>query len=250
MMERLAFGFGTRATRTRSEVSRLNADAGHRRSGRSDAGQRCRSCAAESAAAAENAATGPISGLMIFTALLFFRPQDQITPLRMLPLAEIAALVALAAHGRRAGSAGDCRLSRITPELLGVVALGGVHPGDGAVLDLAGRRDRDLHRPLRQGPADLRADGEHADLARTRIEQFTWLIVIAIGYIAVRAVFDYARGINLVENGRVQGAVGGMFKNPNDLALNMVAVLPLAALFVVRADRAVQARVCGARRDC
>jgi O-antigen ligase len=67
-----------------------------------------------------------------------------------------------------------------------------------------------------------------------RIEQFTWLIVIASGYIAGRTVFDYARGIHLIENGRVQGAVGGMFKNPNDLALNMVAVLPLAAAFIFR----------------
>ena len=33
-----------------------------------------------------------------------------------------------------------------------------------------------------------------------------------------------------------------MFKNPNDLALNMVAVLPLAASLSLRADRAVQAR--------
>ena len=67
-----------------------------------------------------------------------------------------------------------------------------------------------------------------------RIEQFIWLIVLASGYIGSRAVFDYARGVNLIENGRVQGAVGGMFKNPNDLALNMVAVLPLAAILVLR----------------
>jgi len=67
-----------------------------------------------------------------------------------------------------------------------------------------------------------------------RIEQFTWVIVIASAYIAGRTVLDYLRGINLVENGRVRGAVGGMFKNPNDLALNMVAVLPLAGVFIIR----------------
>jgi O-antigen ligase len=67
-----------------------------------------------------------------------------------------------------------------------------------------------------------------------RVEQVTWLIVLATGYIAFRAVFDYARGINLVENGRVRGAVGGMFQNSNDLALNMVAILPLALAFVFR----------------
>ena len=50
----------------------------------------------------------------------------------------------------------------------------------------------------------------------------------------MRAVLDYARGINLVEHGRVQGSVGGMFKNPNDLALNMVAVLPLAVFLVLQ----------------
>ena len=66
------------------------------------------------------------------------------------------------------------------------------------------------------------------------MRQFVWLIVIATGYIGMRAVLDYARGINLVENGRVQGSVGGMFKNPNDLALNMVAVLPFAVFLVLQ----------------
>jgi O-antigen ligase len=61
-----------------------------------------------------------------------------------------------------------------------------------------------------------------------------WLLVIAGGYIGFRAVFDYVRGVNLIENGRVQGAVGGIFKNPNDLALNMVALLPIAAFIILR----------------
>ena len=34
-----------------------------------------------------------------------------------------------------------------------------------------------------------------------RVERFMWLIVLATGYLAFRAVFDYARGVNLVENG-------------------------------------------------
>jgi O-antigen ligase len=68
-----------------------------------------------------------------------------------------------------------------------------------------------------------------------RVRQFTWVLVIATSYVAFRAVFDYARGFNLIENGRVQGAVGGMFQNPNDLALNMVSVLPLAVLLAMRA---------------
>jgi O-antigen ligase len=69
-----------------------------------------------------------------------------------------------------------------------------------------------------------------------RVRRFTWVLLAATTYIAFRAVFDYLRGFNLVENGRVMGAVGGMFQNPNDLALNMVAVLPLAVLLAMRSD--------------
>ena len=66
-----------------------------------------------------------------------------------------------------------------------------------------------------------------------RLEQMTWLILVCCGYIAFRAVFDYARGVNLVENGRVAGAVSGIFGNPNDLALNMVTFLPAALMFAL-----------------
>ena len=58
-----------------------------------------------------------------------------------------------------------------------------------------------------------------------RVRQMTWIMIIASGYIASRAVFDYVRGVNLVEGDRVRGAVGGMFENPNDLALNLVTFL-------------------------
>jgi hypothetical protein len=47
-----------------------------------------------------------------------------------------------------------------------------------------------------------------------RLEQMAWLILVCCSCVAFRAVFDYARGINLVENGRVQGAVSGIFGNP------------------------------------
>jgi O-antigen ligase len=171
-------------------------------------------------------------GLMAFTALLFFRPQDLITPLRVLHLAEIAALFALGSLiSDRVGR--GLPPTRLTPELAGVFAFAFVI--------------------LATAPFSVwmgGAVGTFTDLyakvvlifvlmvntltSPKRMEQFTWLIVVASGYIATRAVLDYARGINLVENGRVQGAVGGMFKNPNDLALNMVAVLPLAVFLVLQ----------------
>ncbi len=172
-------------------------------------------------------------GLMAFTALLYFRPQDQLPPLGALRLTEIAALVGLLGLAfNRLGR--GLSPTRMTLELAGVVALGLI------ILALA--------------PFSIwmgGAIGTFTDLymkvmlifllmvntlnSPKRIEQFTWLIVVAVGYMSFRAVFDYARGINLIENGRVQGALGGMFQNPNDLALNLVAMLPLAVALALRA---------------
>jgi O-antigen ligase len=177
-------------------------------------------------------------GLMLFTAVLFLRPQDTIRALRPLHLAELTALAALGAL--IAGRLGrGLPATRLTPELVGVVGLGGVI--------------------LATAPFSVwmgGAVGTFTELfakvmlifilmvntlsSPKRVEQFIWLIVIASGYLAFRAVFDYARGINLIENGRVQGAVGGMFKNPNDLALNMVGVLPLAVALAMRPIAAVR----------
>jgi O-antigen ligase len=63
-----------------------------------------------------------------------------------------------------------------------------------------------------------------------RLEQITWVILVCCGYIAARAVFDYARGVNLIEGSRLAGPVGGIFGNPNDLAMNMVTFMPAAVI--------------------
>jgi len=171
-------------------------------------------------------------GLMAFTGLLFFRPQDLITPLRVLHLAEISALLALGALvSSRLGR--GMAVTRLTPEVIGVLAFAFVILATAPFAVWMGG-----------------AVGTFTDLyakvvlifvlmvntltSPRRMQQFIWLIVLASGYIGMRAVLDYARGINLVEHGRVQGSIGGMFKNPNDLALNMVAVLPLAVFLILQ----------------
>lgn len=175
------------------------------------------------------------TGLMAFTAVLFFRPQDMVPALAPLHLAELAALGALAAliFGRLSRG---LPITRTPPELFGVAALGAV------ILFTA---------PFSIWPGGVL--GTFSDLyikvllifllmantltSARRVEQFTWVIVIALAYLAMRAVLDYGRGVNLVENGRVRGAVGGIFRNPNDLALNLVSVLPLAITFALRPGR-------------
>src|SRR2546423_7576413 len=160
------------------------------------------------------------AGLIAFTAVLLLRPQDQLPGLPPLHLAEICALIGIGPmllhrFARR------LPVFRITPETLGVLLLGF------AILVTA---------PFSIWPGG--AFGEFTDVyakivivfvlmmntltTPQRLERITWLIVLCVGYVAARGVFDYARGINMVENGRLRGAVSGMFGNPNDLAMNMV----------------------------
>jgi O-antigen ligase len=178
--------------------------------------------------------------MMVFTFLLFFRPQDQIPGIAVLHLSELTAIAGLAAMAARRLSAGQT-LTTITPEVIGVTALGGVilattpfstWPGGSAqmfseiyvkIILMFALMITTLSSPK-------------------RIRQITWLILIGSGYLAGRAIFDYVRGVNLVEGDRVRGAVGGMFSNPNDLALNLVAFLAPAS-FIVLEERKTSHRV-------
>jgi O-antigen ligase len=171
-------------------------------------------------------------GLLIFSILLFFRPQDQVTALGNAHLSEVAAIVGLTAmvvlNSKRREP-----LTRITPELLGVMGLAAV------IL---------ITIPMSFWPTgSLNVFTEiyikvalvfmlmvNTVTSPRRIERICWVIVLAFGYISFRAWMDYARGVNLVEGGRVAGAAGGFFENPNDLALNLAAFLPLAMMYVKR----------------
>ena len=172
-------------------------------------------------------------GLLAFTAVLYTRPQDQIPGLSTVPFAEITAIIGLAAMLMSRINRGQA-LTRMTPELIAVGAFGFVM--------------------LLTAPFSIWPGGSVSAFTDVfvkifliyllmvntlttpeRIHKFMTVIVIASGYLSTRAMFDYVRGVNVVANGRVQGAIGGMFRNPNDMALNMVAVLPLCVLVGIRA---------------
>jgi len=177
-------------------------------------------------------------GLLGFTAVLFLRPQDQVPGLSMLHLAEIFAIVGLTAlvAGRLARGLAP---AHITFEVVALAAFGGamlvgvpfsIWPG-GVVSVFT-----DVFLKLLVIFVLMIAVLNRAQ----RIEQFAFLVVMFSGYLAVRAVFDWARGVNLVGDGRVAGAVGGMFGNSNDLALNMVVFLPFALLFAFKPGPSVR----------
>ena len=173
-------------------------------------------------------------GLIAFTAVLLLRPQDQIRGLSSLHIAEICAFIGI---GPMLLHRFTRRLPvfRVTPETLGLVGFGIVILVTAPFSIWMG------------GAFGLFFDSYlkivivfvlmmNTLTTPKRVEQLTWLIVCCCGYIAARAVLDYARGVNLVEDGRVAGAVSGIFGNPNDLALNMVTFMP-AALMVALTRR-------------
>jgi O-antigen ligase len=182
-------------------------------------------------------------GLLGFTVVLFLRPQDQLPAITVLHLAEVFAIMGIIGLlvGRMARG---LPLAHVTPEVLALGAFGAA-----ALIGL----------PFSIWPGGAMAVFTEIYLKLfvifvlmvtvlsrpQRIEQFSFLIVMASGYIAMRAVIDYLRGVNLVENGRVAGSVSGIFGNPNDLALNMVVFLPFALLFALKPGPLVRRGLAG-----
>lgn len=170
-------------------------------------------------------------GLLIFSILLFFRPQDQIPALGAMHISDLAASIGLGAMIFLRISRGES-VTRVTPELLALAALGGAIAASVPTSTWPGGSVNELIVFLKVASIFLLA--VNTVTSPRRIERITWVIMLAFGYVCTRAVFDYMRGVNLVEGNRIRGAVGGFFENPNDLALNIATFMPLAIMYVKR----------------
>lgn len=72
------------------------------------------------------------------------------------------------------------------------------------------------------------------NVVRTR-QRLTHLFVLAIAVscvLSLKALDDYARGNLTVEGYRIAGSIGGMFGNPNDMALHLATILPIAVALI------------------
>jgi O-antigen ligase len=170
-------------------------------------------------------------GLIAFTAVLLLRPQDQVPGLASLHVAEMCALLGIGPMLFHRVTRG-LPLFPVTAETLGLLILGlvilatvpfSIWPGGALEMFLDSYLKIFIVFVLMMNTLTT----------PRRLEQLTWLIVCCCGYIAFRAVFDYARGVNLIEGGRVSGTVSGIFGNPNDLALNMVTFMPSALMMAL-----------------
>jgi O-antigen ligase len=171
------------------------------------------------------------AGLLAFTAVLMTRPQDTLPFLNPFHLAELCAIVGIAPMVLHR-LASRQPVFRVTPETTALLAFGtvilltvpfSIWPGGSFGLFTDSFLKLLVVFVLMMNTLTT----------PRRIEQITWLIVLCCGFIAGRSVFDYARGVNLVEGNRLAGPVGGIFGNPNDLAMNMVTFLPSAAMFAL-----------------
>jgi O-antigen ligase len=172
--------------------------------------------------------------MIAFTALLFLRPQDQIPGLALLHMSELTAIAGLAAMASRRLARGQT-VAKINAEVIAIVALGGVILATlpfsiwpGGTFEVFS----DIYVKI----ILIFALMVTTLTTPKRIQQMTWVMLLATGYVAFRAVLDGIRGVNMVEGDRVRGALGGMFENPNDLALNLVTFLA-PTLFIVLQER-------------
>lgn len=61
-----------------------------------------------------------------------------------------------------------------------------------------------------------------------RLKKLWILVLVASCILSVNAIDDYRLGRLELQGIRIKGAIGGMFDNPNDLALHLVTMLPIA----------------------
>src|SRR5215471_1805792 len=163
-------------------------------------------------------------GLFAFTTVLLLRPQDHWPSLTSLHIAEICALVGILPMLLHR-LAKRMPVFRITPETTGLVVFGvvilvtapfSVWPGGAIEVFTDSYIKVVIVFVLMMNTLTTTA----------RLEQLTWLILFCTGIVAGLGVLNYISGVNLIEGGRLNGPVGGIFGNPNDLAMNMVTFLP------------------------
>jgi putative inorganic carbon (hco3(-)) transporter len=181
--------------------------------------------------------------MLAFTTLLFFRPQDHLAALESLHLAELTAIAGLTAMAVRRLHAGHT-LVKINAEVLGVTVLGGLIVVT-VPFSIWPTGSLTVFTEIFVKIILIFALMMSTITTPRRLQQMTWVMIIASGYIACRGVIDYVSGVNLVEGDRLGGAVGGMFKNPNDLALNLVTFLA-PTLFVIIEETRTPRRVLAA----
>jgi len=177
---------------------------------------------------------GAYGGLLLFTVVLYLRP-NELLPIGTFPIVKIIAMGTLVAFFMERLTAGRSLsvLPRPFKYVLGLTLFMvlsipfGLDPG----ASLAGFSDVFLKVLL----VFVLIINVVTSFRRLRLMMET--LVLSGAFVAVATLLDYAAGRNLAEGFRASGAVGGIFGNPNDLALAMNVLIPLSVgLSFIRPD--------------
>src|SRR6266511_2738138 len=166
------------------------------------------------------------AGVYLFTLMLYARPNDLFPALGDFPLVKIVSISVLLIYIGSKISAGE-KLSVWTLEMTMLVVI--------AVLGL-------LLMPIAASPKqsmDMLTDIYLKTViifilmvnlidTRQRIFSMWKLVVICGAALGVGAIRSYMKGEFAVKGVRIEGLVGGMFENPNDLATALDLLLPFA----------------------
>jgi O-antigen ligase len=171
------------------------------------------------------------AGVYLFTLMLYARPNDLLPALGDFPLVKILAISVLLIYIGSKISAGE-RLSVWTLEMTMLVVI--------AALGL-------LFMPIAVSPPHSVAVLTEVYLkmviifilmvnlidTRRRIFSLWKLVVVCGAALGVGAIKSYMKGEFAVKGVRIEGFVGGMFENPNDLATALDILLPFAVVLTL-----------------
>jgi hypothetical protein len=165
------------------------------------------------------------AGLILFTVLLYVRPND-LLPIGTFPIVKIMTIGTLAAFFIERLLMGG-PLSVMPRPFKYLLALGGfVVLSIPVGLDPSASFTAFTDTFLKTLLVFLLMINVVTSFRRLRL--MMEVTVLSGAFVALISVADFIQGKNLVGEGRATGAVGGIFGNPNDLALAMNVLLPLA----------------------
>jgi O-antigen ligase len=165
-------------------------------------------------------------GLFLFTFILYFRPYELVPALAAIPMAFLAAAATLAVFfPTQVALEGTLTARPREVNLLLLLCLV-------ALLSIPLAIDRGLAWENFSGNfvKAVLMFVVMVNVVRTRL-RLKGLILLALAVsivLSVGALKDYASGVVVVEGYRVAGRIGGLFDNPNDLALHLATMIPLA----------------------
>ena len=166
------------------------------------------------------------AGVYLFTLMLYARPNDLIPAIGSFPLVKIVALSVMAIYVLSKGAAGE-RLSVWTLEMTMLMVIAAL----GLLLTPTAASPKDsidtLTDPFLKTVIIFILMINLID-TRRRIFSLWKLVVVCGAALGVGAIRSYMRGEFAVKGLRIEGVVGGMFEDPNDLATALDLLLPFA----------------------